>query len=123
MTQSTASAFTLADLLRVERSISPRVIESPWLPENTVVLMNDLDLPIHRPVGWDSMTAEEQLRWGAENGMTVVVRKGMTDPSDGDDITPEDEEPTFPKNDPVPEGGVPLPPDQQTPAVEEETEQ
>ena len=35
----------------------------------------------------------------------------------------DDDEITWPKNDPVPEGGEPLPPDQQTPAVEEETEQ
>lgn len=29
-------------------------------------------------------------------------------------------EPEWPKNDPVPDSGVPLPPDQQTPPVEED---
>lgn len=37
-----------------------------------------------------------------------------------DEENDDDNVPEWPKNDPVPDGGVPLPPDQHTPPVEDD---
>lgn len=52
----------------------PRIRVSPYVPEGQVYILNDLELDVRQPDGWDAMTAEEKVRWATENGMLVLVR-------------------------------------------------
>lgn len=67
-------ALTVTDILIAARRLAPKIIESPWVPEGSAYVMNDLNLPVQHPEGWETMTAEQKIAWAVDNGMAVVVR-------------------------------------------------
>lgn len=62
-------------MMQAIRHILPKIVESPFVPEGQVYIMNDLGLDVRRPADWDSMSAKDQLAWAVDNGMAVVIKK------------------------------------------------
>ncbi len=54
------------------KAISPRVQTSPYVPDKTVYIMDDLG--VGTPPEWDHMTQEERLLWSADNGHLLLVK-------------------------------------------------
>lgn len=71
---SPAETLTLDSIMLALRRIQPKVIESPWVPDDAVYIVNDLGRDVRHPAGWESMTAEQKVKWAVDNGMAIVVR-------------------------------------------------
>ncbi len=62
------------DLILSFRRALPHVVESPYVPEGTILILNDLHRPVLPPDDWEAWDVPKKIEWAIENGMAIVVR-------------------------------------------------